>query len=165
MKPLHACLLDHNIFGDTFAGPTFEAWRTVAKILDGLPLTTDETALYRLLTGREDLPAAPFTEAYLIKPRRSGGTLFFACLGLHASLTDYRAKLGPGEYATVALIASDRQQARQLMNYIKGLIEASPMIAEEVEAETLESITFKHRVRLEVHTTSFRSTRGYSYPR
>jgi hypothetical protein len=163
MKPLHACMVDRNIFGDTFAGPTFEAWRAVAKILDGLPLTDPELALYRLLTQRDDLPTAPFTEAYLIKPRRSGGTLFFACLGLHASLTDYRDKLGPGEYATVALIASDRQQARQLMNYIKGLIEASPMIGAEVEAETLESITFKHRVRLEVHTTSFRSTRGYSY--
>jgi hypothetical protein len=32
-----------------------------------------------------------------------------------------------------------------------------------VVGETAESITFEHRVALEVHTTSFRSTRGYSY--
>lgn len=163
MKPLHACMLDADLFGSTFAGPTFDAWRTVAKILDGLPLTEPEHALYQVLTGRTDVPTEPFTEAYLIKPRRAGGTLFAAAVGLHAALWDYRDKLGPGEIATVALIASDRKQARQLMNYVRGLITASPVIAAEMVSEAQESITFSHRVRLEVHTTSFRSTRGYSY--
>jgi hypothetical protein len=163
MKPLHACMIDPNLFGGTFAGSTFEAWRAVAKILDGLPLTEPELALYRLLTGRTDVPQAAFTEAYLVKPRRAGGTLFAAAVGLHAALGDYRDRLGPGEVGVVALIASDRKQARQLMGYVKGLIEAAPVIAAEVASETLESITFAHRVRLEVHTTSFRSTRGYSF--
>jgi hypothetical protein len=156
-------MIDPNLFGGTFAGPTFDAWRTVAKILDGLPLTESERALYHTLTGRTVAPSAPFTEAYLIKPRRAGGTLFAAAVGLHAALGDYQDKLGPGEIATVALIASDRKQARQLMNYVKGLVAASPLIASEVSGETLQSISFAHRVTLEVHTTSFRSTRGYSY--
>jgi hypothetical protein len=129
MKPLHACMIDPNLFGGTFAGPTFDAWRTVAKILDGLPLTEPELALYQLLTGRKVAPTVPFTEAYEIKPRRAGDTLFAGAFGLHAALGDYWDKLGPGEIATVALIASDRRQARQLMNYVKGLIEASPLIA------------------------------------
>jgi len=61
------------------------------------------------------------------------------------------------------MIASDRRQARQLTNYVKGLIDGSPLIAAEVVNQTAETITFAHRVQLEVHTTSFRSTRGYSY--
>jgi len=61
------------------------------------------------------------------------------------------------------MIASDRRQARQLTNYVKGLIDGSPLIAAEVVVQTAETITFAHRVQLEVHTTSFRSTRGYSY--
>jgi hypothetical protein len=160
---LHECMTDPEFFGSTFAGPTFEAWRTVAKILEGRPLCADELALYALVTGRKVAPAGPFTEAYLIKPRRAGGTLFAAAVGLHAALGDYRDKLGPGEMATVALIASDRKQARQLMNYVKGLVAASSRIAPEVNGETLQSISFEHRVTLEVHTTSFRSTRGYSF--
>jgi hypothetical protein len=163
MKPLHACMLDPDLFGDTFAGPTFEAWRTVAKILDGLPLTEPELALYHLVTGRNVAPTVATTEAYLVKPRRAGGTLFAAAVGLHAALGDYRDKLGPGEWATVALIASDRKQARQLTGYVKGLIEASPPIAAEVVGTTKESVEFAHRVRLEVHSSSWRSTRGYSY--
>ena len=163
MKSLHDAMLDRALFGRTFAGPSFANWRTVAKILDGLPLEAAELALYRELTGRDVAPAAPFREAYLIKPRRAGGTLFAAAVGLHAALPDYRDRLGPGEVATVAMIASDRRQARQLMNYVKGLIADSPIISAEVTNETRETVTFAHRVQLEVHTTSFRSTRGYSY--
>ncbi len=163
LKPLSACMLDPKFFGRTFAGESFAAWRTVSKVLDGLPLEKSELALYRQITGRDTAPAEPFSEAYLIKPRRAGGTLFAAALGLHAALQDHRARLGPGEVATVAMIAVDRKQARQLTNYVKGLIADSPVIAAEVTDQTRETITFAHRVQLEVHTTSFRSTRGYSY--
>jgi hypothetical protein len=163
LKPLSECMVDSKIFGKTFAGPTFAAWRTVAKILDGLSLDKAELTLYRQITGRDQPPSTPFSEAYLIKPRRAGGTLFAAALGLHAALQDYRKRLGPGEVATVAMIATDRRQARQLVNYVKGLIDDSPVIAAEVSDQTRETITFAHRVQLEVHTGSFRSTRGYSY--
>lgn len=75
-------------------------------------------------------------------------------MGLHSALQDYRERLGPGEVATVAMIASDRRQARQLTNYVKTA---------EVTNETAEMLTFAHRTQLEVHTTSFRGTRGYGY--
>src|SRR5687768_14705419 len=97
MKSLHECMLDRDLFGNTFAGDSFANWRTVAKILDGLPLTESEFGLYRSITGRIDPPAAPFSEAYLVKPRRAGGTLFGAACGVHSALSDYRDKLGPGE--------------------------------------------------------------------
>ena len=160
---LHEAMLDPALFGRTFGGPTFAAWRTVAKIIDGVALSPEELATYRDFTQRDVPPTEPFSEAYLIKPRRAGGTLFAAALGLHAALQDYRDKLGPGEVATVALVAADRKQARQLMNYVKGLIADSRVIANEVSSETADSITFTHRVQLEIHVTSFRSTRGYSY--
>ncbi|MCC7200967.1 MAG: hypothetical protein IT483_15775 [Gammaproteobacteria bacterium] len=163
MKSLHACMVDPDLFGRTFGGPTFSAWRTVAKILDGLPLDDGEHELFRQVTGRTEAPLVPFSEAYLVKPRRAGGTLFGAACGVHAALQDYRDRLGPGEWATVALIASDRRQARQLMGYVKGLIADSPIILAEVVNETAESIELAHRARLEVHVASFRSTRGYSY--
>jgi hypothetical protein len=123
MKSLYDAMLDPELFGRTFAGPTVAAWRTVAKVLDGLPLDATELELYRRITKRTQAPDKPFREGYLIKPRRAGGTLFAAAVGLHAALQDYRARLGPGEVATVAMIASDRRQARQLMNYVKGLID------------------------------------------
>ena len=163
MIPLSVAMLDPALFGRIFGGPTFANWRAVARMLEGAPLDEAQTSLYREITGRTDAPTEAFSEAYIIKPRRAGGTLFAAAMGLHAAIQDYRERLGPGELATVAMIASDRRQARQLTNYVKGLIADSPIIAAEVTAMTAETITFAHRVQLEVHTTSFRSTRGYSY--
>ena len=163
MKSLYDAMLDPELFGKTFGGPTFDSWRTVAKILDGLPLTESELALYRQITERKEPPTKPSSEAYLIKPRRAGGTLFGAACGLHAALQDYRSLLGPGEVATTALIASDRRQARQLMNYVQGLIDDSPIISAELVNKNTEIVEFGHRSVIEVHTGSFRSTRGYSF--
>ena len=163
MKSLHDAMLDPELFGKTFGGGTFENWRTVAKILEGLPLTESELALYQRITSRSQQPIEAFKEAYLVKPRRAGGTLFAAACGLHAALKDYRPMLGPGEVATTALIASDRRQARQLMNYVHGLIEDSPIISAEVVKKNTEMVEFAHRSVIEVHTGSFRSTRGYSF--
>jgi len=163
MKSLHAAMLDPDMLGGTFGGSTFAAWRTVAKILDGLPLDATELELYRQITGRTEAPCKPFAEGYFVKPRRSGGTLFAAGLAVYEALQDYTDRLGPGEVATVALIATDMKQARQAFNYASGMIDASPMIAAEVVNRTAASITFSHRVQLEVHSTNFRSTRGYSY--
>jgi hypothetical protein len=163
MKSLSEAMIDPELFGRTFGGPTFEAWRTVAKVLYAEPLDAAELALYTKITGRVEAPSEPFLEAYLVKPRRAGGTLFGAACGVHAALTDYREKLGPGEWATVALIASDRRQARQLMAYCKGLIHDSQIIEAELLRETETEVEFSHRSRIEVHVASFRSTRGYSY--
>lgn len=163
MTTLYDAMLDPDLFGNTFGGESFWAWRTVAKILDAMPLDDNELALYRELTGRVDAPTEPFDEGYLIKPRRCGGSLFGGALGLHAALQDYRPLLGPGEVATVALSASDRKQARQLKNYINGLIEDSPIIAAEVVKNNTEVVEFSHRSVIEIFTGSFRSTRGYSF--
>jgi hypothetical protein len=92
MKSLYEAMLDPDLFGRTFGGPTFEAWRTVAKILDGLPLTETELALYQQITGRAEAPRRPFREGYLVKDRRAGGSLFAGAQGLHASLQRSRTK-------------------------------------------------------------------------
>lgn len=69
MKSFHTALLDPDLFGRTFGGPTFAAWRTVAKALDGLPLDATELEIYRRITGRTEAPHSACREAYLIKPR------------------------------------------------------------------------------------------------
>jgi hypothetical protein len=163
VKSLHAAMLDPDLFGRTFGGESFGAWRAVAKMLEGAPLDEGELALWREISGRAEPPTAPFDEAYIVKPRRAGGTLFAAAVALHAAIQDYSSLLGPGEVATVALIAQDRRGARQAMNFCKGLIADSSLIGAEVVNKTAESITFAHRVVLEIHVASFRSTRGYSY--
>ncbi len=48
------------------------------------------------------------------------------------------------------------------MRYCLGLLKSVPMLKQLIEGETRESITLRNRVAIEIHTASFRSTRGYS---
>jgi hypothetical protein len=48
------------------------------------------------------------------------------------------------------------------MRYIRGLLRAVPMLAATIEAERIESIDLNNRISIEVHTASFRTTRGYT---
>src|SRR5262249_27265843 len=100
--------------------------------------------------------------AWLICGRRSGKSRILATVAVFlACFKDWRPYLGPGERGTIMIIAADRKQARAIMNFVRGLFE-TPMLARTVEARGVEHVHLKNRVSIEVHTASFRSTRGYS---
>ena len=58
--------------------------------------------------------------------------------------------------------AGDRQQARVVFRYVRGLLESVPMLAAKIERQTSEAIHLSNRVSIEVHTASYRTTRGYT---
>jgi hypothetical protein len=60
------------------------------------------------------------------------------------------------------IVAADRRQARVIMRYCRGLLKAVPMLEQVIEGETRESLDLRNHVTIEVHTASFRSTRGYA---
>jgi hypothetical protein len=49
-----------------------------------------------------------------------------------------------------------------IMRYCTGLLKAVPMLAKLIEALTRETIELKNNIAIEIHTASFRTTRGYS---
>jgi hypothetical protein len=79
-----------------------------------------------------------------------------------AAFRSYSQYLAPGEVATVMIIATDRRQARVVMRYVIGFLEAVPMLTRMIEHKTAEAVELSNRTVIEVHTCSFRSTRGYS---
>jgi hypothetical protein len=129
----------------------------------GLPLASDSADLFRRSTGRSALPDRPFDEAWLVIGRRGGKSFILALIAVYlASFKDWRPHLGPGERATVMVLAADRKQARVIMRYVKGLLQSVPMLAQTIEGETAESVDLSNRVSVEVHTASFRTVRGYT---
>jgi hypothetical protein len=79
-----------------------------------------------------------------------------------ACFRDWREFLAPGEIATIPVIAADRAQARVIMRYVKGLLHASAILRQDVVNETAGSVTLRGNVQIEVHTASWRRTRGYT---
>jgi hypothetical protein len=156
-------MTDPALFGAQFAGESWANWRALLASFYGLDLTDDERTNYLSLTGRADLPPGAFDELWLVVGRRGGKTQAAALLAVfEAFFRDHADKLSPGEVATVMLLAADRRQARSVFRYISGLIDSNQMLKAMVVREDKESIELSNRTAIEVHTASFRATRGYT---
>jgi hypothetical protein len=154
---------DPNVFGGQFRGGTWDAWRTFLAALFALPLTPEQLEVYQRHTGRSTRPTKPAQEAWLVCGRRAGKSLILATIAVFlAAFCDWRPFLGPGELATIMIIARDRRQARVIKRFITGLLHATPMLRQIIEDETAYSIRLRNRVAIEIHAASFRSTRGYT---
>jgi hypothetical protein len=158
--------LDHpQLFAPFFQGVTWRAWRVFLKALFGLPLADEhELDLYRHHTARNEAPVTPFKEAAVVVGRRGGKSRILALAATYlAAFFDYGPHLAPGEMATVAVIAADRKQARTIFRFIIGLMRGVKPLAAMIEDETAEAIRLSNRVTIEIHTASFRVTRGYTF--
>jgi hypothetical protein len=153
---------DERLFGPAFKSlMTWKAWLAFLGALFGLPLLDHQAAIYRECTGRDALPSKAFAEAWLVCGRRSGKSFMMALIGVFlACFRDYKPFLGPGEKATVMIVAADRKQARVVLRFVRGLLSA-PVLARRIVNDKSDSLELEGDVVLEV-TTASHSVRGYS---
>jgi hypothetical protein len=155
---------DKNLFAPWFKDRrSWSAWFAFLAAVFGLPMTEDQLATYRECTGRLDPPQSPVSEAWLVIGRRGGKSFILALLAIYlACFFQYRKYLAPGERATIPILATDRAQARTILRYVRGLLRAIPMLSGIVERETASAFDLANSITIEVHTASFRVTRGYT---
>ena len=153
---------DQRLFGAAFKDPsTWRAWGAFLAALFGLPMSEEQAETFRACTGRSVAPPQPFREAWLVCGRRSGKSFVMALVSVFlACFRDYRAYLGPGEKATLMVVAADRKQARQVMRFVRGLLSA-PVLAKRVVNDTADSIELAGDAVIEVITAS-NAVRGYT---
>lgn len=131
--------------------------------LFGLPMDRGMRGIYRKHTGRTRPSNEAAKEAWLVVGRRGGKSLIAALVAVYlACFRGYAEFLAPGEAATIMVIAADRRQARVILRYITGFFDNIPMLSQLVRTQTKEAIELTNRVVIEIHTASFRSTRGYT---
>jgi len=155
---------DPRVFGDHFKDKsTWQSWTAFLAALFGLDLTPQQLATYRECTHRAEPPTRRANEAWLVCGRRAGKSFILALIAVFlAAFKDWKPYLGPGERGTIMIIAADRKHARTIMRYCKGLLHTVPMLRQLIEAEWVESVDLDNRITIEVHTCSFRTTRGYT---
>lgn len=155
---------DEELFARWFRDKaTWQAWFAFIAALFGVPMTPDQLVTYQACTGRAEAPTEPFTEGWLICGRRAGKSFVLALIAVFlACFKSYGEFLGPGERATVMVIATDRRQARVIFRYVRGMIAGTPLLADLIERETADTLDLTNGVTIEVGTASYRSTRGYT---
>jgi hypothetical protein len=163
---LTRALTDPDLFGGTFAGPSFWTWRTVAKLIDGIALTEQrEVELFERCTGLtyNRSNRRRLRRLILLAGRRAGKDRFFSAVAVWraALCADWRQYQSAGEGAVCILLGADRRQARILRNYCEGLLRA-PLLAPEVVRNTDELVEFRNGASLEISTNDARLVRGRS---
>ena len=155
-------MTDPALFGDTFGGQSFTAWRALLSGFYGLPMTDAEADIINDITARTGASTQAQDELWLVVGRRGGKSQAAALIAaFEAAFQDHRDKLAPGEWATVMLLAADRNQARTLLRYVRGLFE-HPMLKPLVERDTAAGLELVNRTAIEVHTASHKAVRGYT---
>jgi hypothetical protein len=59
-------MTDRQLFGDTFGGDSFAAWRALLAGFYGLPLADEDAATFQSLTGRVEAPQEAHDELWLV---------------------------------------------------------------------------------------------------
>jgi hypothetical protein len=145
---LSTALVDPDLFGRTFGGPSFWTWRTVAKLVDGIALSEPrELELFEQCTGlsynRHN--RRKVRRLILLCGRRAGKDRFMSAVAVWraALCTDWRQHQSAGEGSVCILLGADKRQARILRNYCEGLLEV-PLLAAEEARNTGELVEFRN---------------------
>lgn len=159
-----AACRDPHLFGPWFDGPSWATWRVLDKAIFGEPLSDDELSVFRELTGRDEAPAEPASEVWIIAGRRASKTLKAASIGVYlatigAELLGYRARLQRGERGVVQVLAVDRDQAKVALGYVKGFFE-QPLLARMVSRDVQDGLELTNGLAIEVATNDSRRIRG-----
>jgi len=145
---------------------SWKAWRCFHKVVHGLPLDEPgEMALFTKCTGLTSAPLTSASEVMGIIGRRGGKSIAVAIEGTYTCLIAdfWKPYIAPGERGYFVIIATDKQQCRVIMDYIKGIIAGNKFFASMVENETMEEITFKNNSSIMIKAANFRSIRGFSF--
>lgn len=154
---------DPRLLGSLFKDQaTWESWKVFLAALFGLPLQKKGLTLYRKCTGRKRPPGKRFNEAYAIVGRRGGKSFISAVVACFLALFhDWTPYLSPGEVGWIMVIASDRQQARVILGYIKAILQL-PMFKKQVQDDLAWEIRLNNRVTISIKTCDYRTIRGFT---
>src|ERR1700722_11160198 len=108
---LTAAMSDPQLFGPVFRAPSFWTWKTVAKLIDGIPLTEQrEIDLFTSCTGRTDAMRGRVQQLIFLCGRRSGKDRFLSAVAVWraALCADWRQHISAGEGAPCVLLGASK---------------------------------------------------------
>jgi hypothetical protein len=97
------------------------------KSVFALPMSDTEREIFRRYTGRSEPPAIEPAEIFTIVGW-CGGKSFISALTtvFLACFRNYKEFLNGGERAVVLVLARDRDQAKTVFDYVKGILSSIP---------------------------------------
>ena len=159
-RTIDAAVRDQNLLGAALGDPQpWSNWVAVLRAAFGLQLSDAEKAVFHQVAGDRAPPSSRVRELWCVVGRRGGKSRMAAAIATFQAVF-VQHKLAVGETGHVLVIAASRDQARVVFDYIKGFIEASPVLRQEIENITQSEIRLRNNIVISTHANSFRSIRG-----
>jgi hypothetical protein len=160
--PIGTALCDPMLLASGLIPPaSWATWGAVLKAAFGEHLNRQDRRAFEAVAGSRKPPARKVSELWAIVGRRGGKSRIAAAIAVYiAVFLDHGAKLSAGEVGMILVLAASRAQAAVVFGYIKGFIQASPLLSRQVESETTDEIRLKGNIVVAVHPNSFRTVRG-----
>jgi hypothetical protein len=144
-----------------FPGNTWNGWITVLKAAFALPMSPQEIEFFKSIAGGREPPKRRVAELYCVCGRRAGKDSVASLIAAHAAVTfSDHDRLRPGEFATILCLATDRDQARIVLRYIKSFFSDLPSLKAMVVRETASGFELDNSVVVEVTANSGKTIRG-----
>jgi hypothetical protein len=138
---------------------SWETWRVVLKAAFGLELNCAEARAFASVAGSRAPPTKRVRELWAIIGRRGGKSRIAAALAVYLACFTSR-RLAPGEIGMVLVLAASRDQAKTVFEYIRGFLNSSPILRQEIFNQTAQELTLRNGIVIGVHSNSFRTIRG-----
>src|SRR5262245_56577207 len=104
-------------------------------------MTADDLVVFRQLTGQESPPPDGARQTYVIAGRRSGKSFMTAVIATFvACFGDFKQYITVGETLAVLCLARDKEQARIVFRYVKGIVQHIPVLRSTVVAIRTDEI-------------------------
>jgi hypothetical protein len=151
---------DPTLFGSWYQGASWDGWKAVLRGAFGLEMTEEDVKFFRTVAER-DPPQKPVKEIWVAAGRRSGKDSVASLIAAHAAATfDKQHLLRPGERALVLCLATDREQAKICLNYVRAFFTGIEMLKSMIQRETADGFELSNSVDVQVATASYRAVRG-----
>lgn len=155
--------MDHpRLFRPWFDGASWDRMRTVLRAADALPMTKGEIKFFKSIAGGRKPPKRRVKELWIFAGRRTGKDSIASLAGAHAGMffDPKAAKLRRGERALVMCLATDRDQAKIVLGYMRSYFQDIPALAAMVQRQNSDGFELTNGVDVVVATNSFRAVRG-----
>jgi hypothetical protein len=159
--PIDQALLDPQLLGAALGDP--EPWSRWLSILRGafaLPMSRKDRETFAEVAGDRAPPTRRVDELWAVVGRRGGKTRTAAAIASYIGAM-VKHELAPGEVGHVLLLAPSKAQGNVAFSYIRGFLESSPILRQQLEGEQTQSeIKLRNNIVISVHASSFRTVRG-----
>lgn len=152
---------DPELFGAWFAGESWNGWRAIIRAAFSLPMGDSDRVFFGNVAGTRNLPATRVKELWIAAGRRAGKDSVASLLVAFIAATfDGADRLRPGERPLCLLLATDREQAKIALRFVRAYFEQIPPLKAMVTRETQNGLELSNGVDIFVGVNSFRAVRG-----